>query len=43
MAMITEESLLTMPRMKLAFEILDTESSKFIHVDKLKHILITVT
>lgn len=42
MAMITEESLLTMPRMKLAFEILDSQQSKFIEVDNLKQILVTV-
>ena len=40
MAMISEESLLTMPRMKLAFEILDSAHSKLIDLDKLKGILV---
>lgn len=40
MAMISEESLLTMPRMKLAFEILDTEYSKLIDIEKMRSILV---
>lgn len=38
--MISEESLLTMPRMKLAFEILDTERSKLIDIEKMRIILV---
>ena len=40
MAMISEESLLTMPRMKLAFEILDTDRGKLIDIEKLENILV---
>ena len=43
MALISEESLLTMPRMKLAFEILDSTESKLIDLDKLKSILLGAT
>jgi len=40
LAIISEENLLTMPRMKLAFEILDSQQTKLICLEKMRAIML---
>ena len=40
LAIISEENLLTMPRMKLAFEILDSKQAKLIYLEKMRSIML---